>query len=96
MEQQIVIKTGAGVSIRPLLEAAVQNEQKLLSHGIRRTKERLAAFERRFNMSSAEFERKYTQGDIEETLDFSDWMMEIKALQLLEQQHQALGEARFD
>ena len=96
MEQQIVIKTGAGVSIRPLLEAAVQNEQKLLSHCIRRTKERLAAFEQRFDMSSAEFERKYTQGDIEETLDFIDWMMEIKALRLLEQQHQALGEARFD
>ena len=95
MEQRVRITTGAKTPIKPLLEAAVQNEQKLLAHGIRRTRERLSAFERRFNLSSAEFEHRYTQGEIEETLDYVDWIMEIKALRLLEEEHQALHDARF-
>ena len=46
-------------------------------------------------MSSEEFERRLEAGEIKETLDFIDWLMEIQALRSLDQRYRALKNARF-
>ena len=94
--QQVTITSQSEVAIKPLVTAAIRGELKLLEHGIKRTRERLAEFEQRFNMSSAEFERRYDGQDLKESLDFADWWMERKALHLLEDRHRTLSEARID
>jgi uncharacterized LabA/DUF88 family protein len=96
MTQQVILTTTSDTAIKPLVEAAIQNEKRLLVHGIQRTHQKLTAFEKQFHMSSAQFEHRYKAGEIEETLDFADWLMEIKALELLEEQVQALDNARLD
>ena len=96
MHQQVMVTTESAVSLKPLLETALQNETKLLSHGIRRTQERLRAFEQQFGMRSAEFERKFNARKLDETLDYIDWVMEIKALAMLKEQYNALRGARLD
>ncbi|MBU0512202.1 MAG: hypothetical protein KJ638_10960 [Chloroflexi bacterium] len=96
MLQQITVTTKATVAFKPLLKTALQNEKNLLSYGIRRTQRRLRTFEQQFSMSSAKFERKFNTRQLDETLDFVDWLMEIKALSLLQEQYQALSEARID
>jgi len=58
MLQKVVIKTRAKESLKPLLEMAIRNQLKALQHGIQRTKERVAEFEKRAGMSSTEFEKK--------------------------------------
>ena len=58
--------------------------------------ELLREFERRFSLSSAEFERKLAAGEIEESVEFSEWRMEIGMLELLERQYTALQDARLD
>ncbi len=43
-----------------------------------------------------EFERRLHASEIEETVEFSDWRMEIGMLRLLERQYKALQNARLD
>jgi len=96
MLQEIVIKANAEESIKPLVEAAIRNQLKTLQHGITRTKERIAEFEKRAGVSSQEFEEKLKAGAIEETIETVDWNMELAALRLLEGQYQSLSEAKID
>jgi len=96
MLQQVTITSQSKVRIKPLLETALANEKKMLSHGLQRTKERLSTFEKLHKMSSKEFSRRFEAGELEETLELIDRVMEIKALQMLEDQYHALDEARVD
>jgi hypothetical protein len=96
MLQEIVIKTNATESLKPLVEAAIRNQIKALQHGVLRTKERIAEFEKRAGMSSAEFEEKLKKDEIAETIETIDWNMELAALRLLEGQYQSLSEAKID
>ena len=96
MLQQLTIKTTDKTTLKPLVESAIENEKKVLSLGIERTRERLAEFEQRFGMSSAEFERRLNALELAETVEFTDWRMEIGMLRLLESQYQALQEAQLD
>lgn len=95
MIQEIKIKTESPEEIKPLLRDAIQNELKLLEHGIARTRQRLAAFEQQHGMTSEEFGRRFDGHDLKETLDFLDWSGEIKMLRLLEDKHRALAGAEI-
>jgi len=96
MLQEIVITANAGESLKPLVEVAIRNQLKALQHGITRTKERIAEFEKRAGMTSHEFEQKLQNGNLEETVETLDWNMELAALRLLENQYQSLSEAKID
>lgn len=95
MLQQIVITTNHQTALRPLLEAAIENQKKVLKAGLARTQLRLAQFERQYGMTSAEFEGRLNAREIEETFGFTDWRMELGMLTLLQQKYAALQEARF-
>ncbi len=96
MIQQVTVTTTGSVAIKPLIETAIRSQLKSLQHGIKRTHERLAQFERQYNLTSVEFEQRYKTGEIQETLEIDDWLMEIEALRLLEEQYRSLGEAQLD
>ncbi|MBI5650990.1 MAG: hypothetical protein HZC40_11195 [Chloroflexi bacterium] len=96
MIQQVMVTSEAPVSIKPLLQAAIQNELYVLEHGIARTRERIAAFEKQYGMSTDTFARRFNGQDLKETLDFIDWSGEIKTLRLLEDKHRALAGARVN
>ncbi|MBI5301538.1 MAG: hypothetical protein HY868_05325 [Chloroflexi bacterium] len=86
MIQQVIITSEAPVSIKPLVESAIRNQLKTLEHGSNRTRERLAAFEKQFGMPSDEFEHKFQARELDEDLEFIDWLGEIKTLRLLQEQ----------
>ena len=94
MLQQVKVTSTGPAAIKPLLEAAIRSQLRALDHGIQRTRERLAEFEQRFQMTSAEFGRGFESGQIEETLDYIEWSGEIKTLHLLEDQLRALQSAK--
>lgn len=96
MLQQLTIKTTDKTTLKPLVESAIENEKRMLLLGIERTRKRLAEFEQRFSMSSTEFERRLNALELAETVEFTDWRMEIGMLRLLEAQYQALQEAQLD
>ena len=96
MLQHVTVTSNGPVSLKPLIETAIRSQLKSLQHGIKRTMERLAAFEQRFGTSSEEFERRFKAGEVIETIDTIDWCMEIEALRLLEEQYSSLSEAQLD
>jgi len=96
MLQHITIQTSDIERFKPLLETALDREAKLLEYSIQRTREALAPFEARYKMTTNEFERKFNSREIEETLDYLDWWMELEALRHLEAQRNAIKEARVE
>ena len=77
MLQQLTITTSDKATLKPLVESALEHEKEMLSLAIRRTRERLTGFERQFGMPSAEFERRLKALELRETVEFTDWRMEI-------------------
>ena len=93
MLQEIIITSNSEESIKPLIESAIQSQLKTLQHGIKRTKERIAEFEKKTEISSVDFEKKLKNGIIEETLETIDWNMELAALRLLQIKYDSLNSA---
>jgi hypothetical protein len=95
MLSQVTVTTELPGVLRPLLKSAIQNETKSLAHGIRRTRERLLAFEKNFGMTSDEFEQRFSAAELAESLAFIEWLGEIKMLRVLNEQKLALDGARI-
>ena len=81
--------------LRPLVEAALQNELRLLEAGIRRTQQRLSAFETRYGLSTAEFLQRYEDDELQETLDLAEWVGEHRMLERLQSKATTLREIQF-
>jgi hypothetical protein len=95
MIQQVTIQTSNAKRLKPLLKSVIANELYDVEHGIQLTRAKLAAFEKQYHMSTAEFERRFTPDDLGETLDFIEWMGEIKTLRMLEEKYNTLKEAKI-
>jgi len=95
MLQQITIQTTDAKRLKPLIQSAIRSQLEDVEHGIQLTKERLAAFEKKYSMSTAEFERRFHPGDLEETLEFIEWEGEIETLHLLEEKKSIIQSARI-
>ncbi len=95
MVQQITIQTTDAKRLKPVLESVIEKELYDIDRGIELTRARLEAFEKQYQMSTAEFKRRFTPDDLGETLDFIEWMGEIKTLRLLEERHRTLEEAEI-
>lgn len=93
MLQQITISTSNAERFKALLETALERETRLQAYAIQRTRERLAEFEKRFELTTAEFKRKFSTRQLEENLDFIEWWGEIQTLRLLEEKKQTLESA---
>ena len=81
--------------LRPLVEAAIQNEVRLLQSGIRRTEQRLRDFEGQHGFSTQEFLRRYQNDELPETLEFVEWVGESRLLERLREKADTLQEIRF-
>ncbi len=53
--------------LRPLVEAALQNEIRLLQVNIKRTEQNLNKFEARFGLSTSEFIQRFENDELPET-----------------------------
>ena len=80
---------------RPLVEAAIQNELRLLQAGIQRTEQRLQAFEMQYGFESREFLQRYENDELPETLDFAEWIGEYRLLERLQDKAATLQGIRF-
>ena len=94
--EQVIVTTNDKALLKPLLQVAIRSELKALEIGLKRTREQLAAFEKKFSMASADFERKFIARELGETLDFIEWLGEIKMMRLLERKFASLKETRVD
>ena len=96
MLKQMKITTKDRATLKPLLESAIENEKKMIMLGMDRTLKRLTQFEQEYQMTSAEFMQRLNALELSETVEFSEWRLEIGMLDLLERQYNTLKDARLD
>jgi hypothetical protein len=94
MAELVLVSTRQG-PLRPLVEAALANELRLLEAGIRRTERRLREFEKVHHMSTAEFVRRFEDDEWDETLERAEWVGEYRMLQRLQEKADTLRGVRF-
>ncbi len=93
--QQITIVSESMTALKPLLESAIQTKLRMIGLGIERTQQKLAEFERQYEMISSEFEAIFDSGKIDETLDYIEWSGEIETLRRLQAKYQTLQRAQL-
>ncbi len=76
--------------LRPLVEAALANERRLLAAAIRQTEQRLHEFEAIHGMPTEEFIRRYENDELEETLERTGWIGEYRLFQRLQEKREIL------
>ncbi len=91
----LTLTTSRQRPLRPLVEAALNNELRVIQAGIHRTEQRLKAFESQYGLSSHEFLRCYENDDLAETLDFAEWVGEYRLLERLHEKAETLQGIRF-
>jgi hypothetical protein len=95
MEAIRIISSGKA-SVRPILEAALENELRTVEAGIRKTRERLAGFEARHNMSTQAFIEAYEADGLPETLDFIEWIGEHRLLNRLREHAETIKNIQIE
>ena len=81
--------------LKPLVEAALANELRLLEAGIRRTQHRLNEFENKYQLSTDEFIQQYNADELEETLELAEWVGEARLLNRLNEKSETLRGIEF-
>lgn len=66
--------------LRPLVEAALANELRLVMAAIHQTEERLRDFESAYEMNTAEFIERFENDELSETLEYVEWVGEYRLL----------------
>jgi hypothetical protein len=92
---ELILVSPSQRPIQPLVEGALQNELRLLEAGIRRSEQRLQAFESRYGLSTADFLQRYENDALEETLEFAEWIGEYRLRERLQEKVEALRAIRF-
>lgn len=90
MSQEIRVSSDAPVPIKPLVESAIKSELRMLDFALERTKKRIQDFERTHGIDSKLFQRQFESGEMAESLDSIEWAGELKTLEILNAQREAL------
>ncbi len=91
----VTLTSSRSTPLRPLVEAALQNELRLLQAAAQRTEQRLRAFELQHGMTSSEFITRYEADEFSETLEYAEWVGEYRLQRRLREKIDTLQEIRF-
>ncbi len=67
--------------IQPIVQNAIDSFVRSSEDGIQKTRQRLREFERKYLMSTREFIEHYENDELDETLEFGEWIGESRMLQ---------------
>lgn len=81
--------------LKPIVEAALTNELRLIEAGIRKTEQVLKKYEDKYRIKTKDFISDYENDKIEETMDFVEWIGEFRLLERLNEKADTLRSIRF-
>jgi len=81
--------------LKPLVEAALKNELRLLMAGIQRTEKNIRSYESQYEMKTEDFLNRYKNNELDETLEFAEWIGEHRMLDRLKEKTETLREVQF-
>jgi hypothetical protein len=86
----VTLTTAKERPLRRLVEAAIENQLRLLQAGVDRTQERVHTFESEHGLSSETFIQRYENDEFPETLDYDEWIGEYRLLMRLKDKAETL------
>ncbi len=84
---QLIVKSSSASNVRPLIQAALDHEARILQIGIQKTTRRLQDFERRFEMESLKFYQDFQAGKMGDDMEYMKWAGEYETLLQLQEDH---------
>ena len=82
--------------LRPLVEAALANELRLIEAGIRQAERRLKEFEEKYHASTEEFISGYERDERGESMEFAEWIGECRLMERRREKADTIREIRFE
>ena len=92
---QVIVKSPSAAQashIRPLIQAALDHEVRLLKIGLQKTTRHLQQFEQRFGMESQKFYQEYQTGEMGDDMDYMKWAGEYETLLQLQEDYAEIQE----
>lgn len=77
---ELTLVSTHGRSLKSLIKAAIENELRLLDAGVQRAEQRIKSFETHYRLKTSDFIAKYENDELEETLEFAEWIGESRLL----------------
>lgn len=81
--EELALREYRDEEIAAFLEMDQMDEEAQIIRAVVETQERLRAFERRCNLSTQEFIERFMADELEESLDFAEWVGEQRMLERL-------------
>ena len=82
--------------LKPIVEAALENELRLIEAGIKQTEQHLKKFEEKYQLNTQDFVINYENDQFEESMDFIEWIGESKLLKRLLEKADTLRSISFE
>ncbi|MGK7925363.1 MAG: hypothetical protein AB4290_08975 [Spirulina sp.] len=82
-------------SLRRIIQSALSERLQSTIAGIKRTEERIQAFEMKYQLSTEEFISKFNSDRLSHSFDFDEWIGESKMLAHLQQTKESIEEIYF-
>jgi len=87
---RVIIQPESSDNVKNLVELALENQLRVLTVGIAKTKSKLSEFERVNGMESRAFYEKFGQGKLGDDFKYLRWAGEYETLKRLEKDYQDL------
>ena len=83
---QIIVKSSSASHVKPLIQAALDHELRILKIGLEKTIRQLRQFEERFGKESDRFYEEFQAGSLGDAMEYIKWAGEYETfLQLQEE-----------
>ena len=89
---ELKLVSNRSTSIQPLVKNAIDSFMRSTEEGIQITRQNLIVFETKYGMLTNEFIQRYENDELDETLEFGEWVGEYRMLRgLMEDADQLRG-----
>ncbi len=85
---ELTLRSPDNISLKQIIESVLSERLQNLELGIKRTQEKIREFETQYQLSTEEFLANFNNGELNHSLDFDEWIGEVKMLEHL--QHKKL------
>ena len=87
---RVIIQTESSDNVKNLVGLALENQLRVLTAGIAKTKIKLSEFEKENGMESSVFYKRYEEGKLGDDVKYIRWAGEYETLKRLEKDYQDL------
>ncbi|MCK8603920.1 hypothetical protein [Desulfoferrobacter suflitae] len=87
---RVTIEPQAATNVKVLIQAAVDNQLRIIEFGIAGTKAKLQELENRLGMASEDFYRQFSEGKLGDDMEYIRWAGEYETLEKLQRDYDDL------